>query len=84
MRNGRRNEEDGKTERIVLDRRREINDIKRRNPDLTMKVDAFERDLRDKLRHIHALICQLHLEDRELVSTAVIHGLHRMTDETFL
>ncbi len=75
---------DGKTARIVLERRQEINEIKKKHPDLTMKIDAFERDLRDKLRRIHGLILELHLSDQELVSTAVIHGLHRMTDEVFL
>lgn len=75
---------DGKTARIVLERQREINEIKRANPEVFRKVDGFERDLRDRLRRIHALICELHLEDQELVSTAVIHGLHRMTDEIFL
>ena len=75
---------DGKTARIVLEKQREINEIRQQHPDTFRTIDGFERDLRERLRRVHALIAQLDMEDQELVSTAVIHGLHRMTDEIFL
>ncbi len=76
--------EEGKTAKIVLSRRSEIDDIKRKYPDLTQEVQGFERDFRERLRQIGVEVGKIDEEYRELVSTAVIHGIHRMTDEIFL
>jgi len=75
---------DGKTARIVLSKKEEIDEVKKRHPELTKQLDAFARDLRGRLRGIHEEILKLDREDQELVCTAVIHGLHRMTDEIYL
>ena len=76
--------EEGKTAKIVLSRRSEIDDIQRNYPELTETVARFEQELRDRLRQISGEIGKFGEEYRELVSTAVIHGIHRMTDEIFL
>ena len=63
--------EEGKTAKIVLSRRREIDDIKRKYPNLTQQVHGFERDFRERLRQIGEEVEKIDQEHRELVSTAV-------------
>ncbi|MDP7035956.1 MAG: hypothetical protein QF752_15835 [Planctomycetota bacterium] len=76
--------EEGKTARIVLSRTKEIQEVRDNHPDISEQIDAFEARMRERLAWIQEQIQTLPEEDRELVSTLVIHGIHRMTDEVFL
>ncbi len=76
--------EEGKTARIVLSRTKEIQEVRDNHPELSEQIDTFEARMRERLAWIQEQIQTLPAEDRELVSTLVIHGIHRMTDEVFL
>jgi adenylate kinase len=76
--------EEGKTARIVLSRTKEIQEVRENHPELSERIDVFEAQMRERLGWIHEQIRAMPAEDQELVSTLVIHGIHRMTDEVFL
>lgn len=61
-----------------------VKEIKRRNPELAKKINAVEKDIRERMDQIRKEIKRFPKEDRDLVTIFVINGLQRTCEEIFL
>lgn len=61
-----------------------VKSIKQANPEVSKKIDALEKDIRNKMYEIKEQIKKLNREDQDLVTIFVIQGIHRTADEVFI
>lgn len=61
-----------------------VKSIKQANPEVSKRVDALEKEIRDKMYEIKEQIKKLNREDQDLVTVLVIQGVHRAADEVFI
>lgn len=61
-----------------------VRDIKATHPLAARKIDALEREIRDRLQEIRRQISKFPKTDQELVKVLVINGLYRTADEVII
>jgi len=61
-----------------------VRDIKATHPTAARRIDALEREIRDRLQEIRRQILKFPKTDQDLVKVLVINGLYRTADEVII
>ncbi|OHB77518.1 MAG: hypothetical protein A2Z34_06160 [Planctomycetes bacterium RBG_16_59_8] len=61
-----------------------VKSIKRAHPEISRKIDANEKHIRECLVTIRNEINKMEKRDKDLVTILVINGIHRTTEEVLI
>jgi DNA-binding ferritin-like protein (Dps family) len=74
----------GMTARIALSLLNKVIEIQKKNPEMTQRVDALQKDLVAKMQEILAELQTLGDRERELMTVSIINFIHEKADDIFL
>lgn len=61
-----------------------VREIKKTTPEISRKIDVYEKEIREKLAGIRTEIDKLEKHDKDLVTIFVINGFYRTAEEVLI